>query len=88
MENLFVGWVRWCTDLAYVENIAEVEDVCENNISWLAIMIVVLPASNRSYVSWDASIDDDVLFARMLVYGQPTKDFETMAMVYLTGDSS
>lgn len=55
----------------------------EYHIGWLALVLVVLTASNWSYVRRYTGIDDDVLLASMLVHGKSSQDFETMAMVQL-----
>jgi hypothetical protein len=51
MENLLVGGIRRTADEFTGIGMGEVLHVSENHISWLAVVLVVLPTSLRGYVS-------------------------------------
>lgn len=83
MEDLLVGSVRGAADDTVVLRPGQVFDVAQNHVRFLAVELVVLPPALGSDVRGDARVDDDVLFAGVLVHSQTADHEESVAVVQL-----
>lgn len=78
MENLLVSRIGWRSDLVRINLLTEILDVCENNISWLSVELMVLAATNGGNVRCNAGIDDDILLAAVVINRNTLDDLEAV----------
>lgn len=81
VEDLLVSCIRRSTDFAGIHNSAQIFDMCEYDIRWLALELVILASPDRCDVGRNAGVDDDVVFSGVLSHGQAAEDFEASAVV-------
>lgn len=81
MKDLLVRGVSWSADLAGVHDGTHILDVVENDISRLAIDLVILSASDGCYVRCDAGVDYYIFFTGVLIEGKASQDLEATAVV-------
>lgn len=85
VEDLLVGRVGWSSDLVFIGTAADVFDVRNHRRSSILQTRVLLAATNVADVGTNARVDDDVVFARIIIDTQTTKDHEASASVNLFG---
>lgn len=78
MENLLVSRIGRRSDLVRINLLTEILDVCENNISWLSVELMVLAATDGGNVRCNAGIDDDILLTAVVVNRNTLDDLETV----------
>lgn len=69
MERLLVSSISWSANQMFLCGIRQVFDVGQYNVSWLAIVLIVLAATNRGDMARNAGVDDKVLFSGMPLNG-------------------
>ena len=85
VEDLLIGRVGWGSDLVFIGTAADVLDVGNHRRSPILQTCVLLTATNVADVGTNSRVDDDVVFARIIIDTQTTKNNKASTTVNLFG---
>lgn len=86
MEYLLVSCIRRGSDLGSVYDRAQIFDVSQYHVCWLALILMVLASSDWSDVRRNPGIYDNVISMVMSIERQTSKNLEPASVVDFVGD--
>ena len=86
MEDLLLRRISWRSDATFVRRVAKIFYVIKDHIRRLAVVLLVLAASDGRYVRRNTGIHDDVVFAPVPPHWQATEHLEPAAKMELSGN--